>query len=221
MPNQISKILEEIREYTQNHTELKKSHHFLFNCPLSSGPSCADVIVIGLNPGETRSDWECGTSLPTEESSEFDFHDEYGRGRSSVRWSQLCREYLPNNNIFLTEFFFWSSGNLGNEFKDRFGYSFKNSPHFEFCKRCNEQMIAFHKPKLIVATGTSWASFFSSLYKMEHVETIKCIKDKRNRNIIHHYDFRKVPFIFTPHWSSGYVSNHEKKEIKSYLSKYL
>ena len=110
MPNQISKILEEIREYTQNHTELKKSHHFLFNCPLSSGPSCADVIVIGLNPGETRSDWECRTSLPTEESSEFDFHDEYGRGRSSVRWSKLCREYLPNSNIFLSEFFFWSSG---------------------------------------------------------------------------------------------------------------
>ena len=221
MPNQISKTLEEIREYTQKNPELKKSHHFLFNCPLDSESDLADVIVVGLNPGETRPDWNYGTNLPTEESSEFDFHDELGRGRSSVRWSQLCKEYLPNNDIFLSEFFFWSSGNLDSEFKDRFGYSFRKSPHFEFCKKCNEEMIAYHKPKLIVATGTSWASFFSSIYQMKHIRTIKCINDKRNRNIIHHYDFNGVPFIFTPHWSSGYVSNYEKKDIKSYLSKYL
>ena len=106
MPNQISKTLEEIREYTQKNPELKKSHHFLFNCPLDSESDLADVIVIGLNPGETRPDWNYGTNLPTEESSEFDFHDELGRGRSSVRWSQLCKEYLPNNDIFLSEFFF-------------------------------------------------------------------------------------------------------------------
>tara|TARA_B100000902_G_scaffold230224_1_gene218435 strand:+ start:754 stop:1419 length:666 start_codon:yes stop_codon:yes gene_type:complete len=221
MNNQISIILEEIREYTQKYPELKKSHHFLFNCPLDSQSSYADVIVVGLNPGETQPDWKYGTSLPTEESSEFDFHDELGKGRSSVRWSQLCKDYLPGSNIFLSEFFFWSSGNLDNEFKDRFGYSFKKSPHFGFCKKCNEKMIAHHKPKLVVATGTSWASFFSSLYKMEHIKTVQCIKDRRNRNIIHHYSFKGVPFIFTPHWSSGYVSNHEKEDIKSYLSKYL
>ena len=61
---------------------------------------------MGLNPGEAKTDWEYGTNLPTEESSEFDFHDEFGKGRSSVRWSQLCEEYLPNSDIFLSEFFF-------------------------------------------------------------------------------------------------------------------
>ena len=221
MNNSISNRLKDIREYTQNNHELKQSHHFLFNCPLDKRSKIADVIVMGLNPGEAKTDWEYGTNLPTEESSEFDFHDEFGKGRSSVRWSQLCEEYLLNSDIFLSEFFFWSSGNLDSEFKDRFGYSFKNCPHFDFCKKCNEEMIDFHKPKLIVATGTSWAKFFSSVYKMKHVKTLRCETDKRNRNIIHHYEFKETPFIFTPHWSSGYISNLEKKDIKSYLSMYL
>ena len=34
MNNSISNRLKDIREYTQNNHELKKSHHFLFNCPL-------------------------------------------------------------------------------------------------------------------------------------------------------------------------------------------
>ena len=35
------------------------------------------------------------------------------------------------------------------------------------------------------------------------------------------FEFKETPFIFTPHWSSGYISNFEKKDIKSYLSIYL
>ena len=83
----------------------------------NKGLETADVIVMGLNPGEAKTDWDYGTNLPTEESSEFDFHDEFGKGRSSVRWSKLCKDYLPNSNIFLSEFFFWSSLNLDSGFK--------------------------------------------------------------------------------------------------------
>ena len=48
MNNTISKILKDIREYPQTHDELKKSHHFLFNCPLYKGLEIADVIVISI-----------------------------------------------------------------------------------------------------------------------------------------------------------------------------
>ena len=51
MNNSISNKLKDIREYTQNNHELKKSHHFLFNCPLDKRSKIADVIVMGLNPG--------------------------------------------------------------------------------------------------------------------------------------------------------------------------
>ena len=50
-----------------------------------------------------------------------------------------------------------------------------------FVENCNEEMIDFHKPKLIVATGTSWAKFFSSVYEMKHIKTLRCETDKRNR----------------------------------------
>ena len=58
MISNLSKTLKEIRKYPQNHNELKKSHHFLFNCPLDKGSKIADVIVMGLNPGEAQTDWE-------------------------------------------------------------------------------------------------------------------------------------------------------------------
>jgi len=221
LTSNLSKTLKDIREYTQNNHELKKSHHFVFNSPVDKDSKIADVIVMGLNPGESVTDWEYEINLPTEESSEFDFRNEFGSSRSSATWSKKCKKYLPNKNIFLSQFFFWSSRGIESDFKSRFGYSFKKSPHFNFCKNCNEEMIDFHKPKLIVATGTSFAKFFSSVYEMKHIKTLRCETDKRNRPIINHYEFKGIPFIFTPHWTNGWVSNLEKKDIQSYLSSYL
>lgn len=219
--DKLSKVLKRIRSYTLNHPELKKSHHFLFNAPLVKNLKHADAIVIGLNPGETQEDWKYDSSLPTEESNEFDFHNEIGESRSSMRWRNECQKYLPNHNIVLSEFFFWSSNNVKEKFSERFGYSFKNSPHFGFCKECNEELIKFHKPKLIIATGTSWARFFAEIYKLKFIRTVKSEKDKRRRNIIHHYNFNGIPFIFTLHWSGAHLSSDEKKEIQSHISRYL
>ena len=112
--NALSRTLSNIRRYTKEHTELQKSHHFLFNLPLEKKSTKADVIVIGLNPGETDeqwnpAQWHSDITLPTEETNEFDFHEVSKRSRSSIRWSRLCNQYLPNSQIVLSEFFFWSS----------------------------------------------------------------------------------------------------------------
>ena len=219
--NALSKTLSNIRRYTEEHTELQKSHHFCFNLPLDKESTKADVIVIGLNPGEADKDWDSDVTTPTEETNEFDFHEASGQGRSSVRWSQLCNQYLSDSRVVISEFFFWSSGNLKKEFNERFGYSFKKCPHFDFCKDCNLELLRFHQPKLIVGTGTSWAEFFAEKYDLKHIKTVESANDKRHRKIIIHYEWENVPFIFTPHWSSGYVSNDEKTEIISYLSSYI
>ena len=224
--NALSRTLSNIRRYTKEHTELQKSHHFLFNLPLEKKSTKADVIVIGLNPGETDEQWDpaqwhSDITLPTEETNEFDFHEVSKRSRSSIRWSRLCNQYLPNSQIVLSEFFFWSSSNLKKEFNERFGYPFKKCPHFDFCKDCNLELLKFHQPKLIVGTGTSWAEFFAEKYDLKHIKTVESANDKRHRKIIIHYEWENVPFIFTPHWSSGYVSNDEKTEIISYLSSYI
>ena len=89
-----SNNLKKIRQFTKQNPELLKSHHFLFNCPLNKEFTSAEALVIGINPGESDNDWEYQDNLPTEESDEFDFHEETGNGRSAVRWSKLCEEYL-------------------------------------------------------------------------------------------------------------------------------
>jgi len=213
--------LEKIRDYTQQHAELLKSHHFLFNAPLNGPINNADVVIIGLNPGETASDWLYEGSTPTEESSEYDFHSDSFRGKSSNRWITLCNEYLPNSRIVLSEFFFWSSSDIKSGFRDRFGYSFKKCPHLEFCKELNSELVLFHRPKLIVSTGTFWAEFMAKKYDLDHVTTLNCESDECQRRIIVHYEWQSIPFIFTPHWTSGFVSKAEKQEIKSYLSDFL
>ena len=219
----LSKTLTKIRNYTKENLELQKCHHYLFNLPLDKTSIKADVLVIGLNPGEGPFDWDYVNTpnTPTEETHEFDFHEELGKGRSSIGWSKDCKKYLPDSKIFQSEFFFWSSANTNDEFINRFGYSFKDCPHFDFCKECNLELIRFHKPKLIVATGTSWVDFFSNKYDLRHIRTLRCESDKRQRKIIHHYEWEDIPFIFTPHWSSGFISNTEKSEIISYLSNFI
>ena len=219
--NALSETVSKIRRYTKQNAELQKSHHFLFNLPIDKETIKADVVVIGLNPGESSAQWDSEVPPPTEETHEFDFHDVSGRGPSSTRWRRLCDQYLPNCQFVLSEFFFWSSSNLKKEFNERFGYSFKKCPHFDFCKNCNLELLRFHQPKLIVGTGTSWAEFFAEKYDLKHIKTVESASDKRHRKIIIHYEWENVPFIFTPHWSSGYVSNDEKTEIISYLSSYI
>ena len=102
----LSETLTKIRNYTRENLELKKCHHFLFNLPLDKTSIKADVLVIGLNPGEGPFDWDYVNTpnTPTEETHEFDFHEELGKGRASIRWSQLCKEYLPDSKIFQSEF---------------------------------------------------------------------------------------------------------------------
>ena len=127
----ITKNLEKIRKFSKENPELLKSHHFLFNCPLDKEFDKAEALVIGINPGESYDDWNFQDNLPTEESNEFDFHEEMGHERTEMRWSRLCKEYLGTNKIVLSEFFFWSSRQIGEDpnkgesFSERFGYKFK------------------------------------------------------------------------------------------------
>ena len=90
----ITKNLEKIRAFTQENPELLKSHHFLFNCPLNKEFDKAEALVIGINPGESYDDWNFQDNLPTEESNEFDFHEEMGHERTEMRWSRLCKECI-------------------------------------------------------------------------------------------------------------------------------
>ena len=47
-----------IREYTAGHAELRLAHHFLYDLPLNKDALSPEVVVMGINPGETQVDRE-------------------------------------------------------------------------------------------------------------------------------------------------------------------
>lgn len=221
MVSSLQKALIEIRNYPATNKELLKAHHFVFNSPIFKDISTTDAIIIGLNPGETESDFSFNENLPTEESSEFDFHKFTGKGKSATRWENACIDYLGTKNIFLTEFFFWSSNQAGEDksketFSDKFGYKFIDCPHFNFCKKLNIEMIEYHNPKIIIATGISYREFFAKIYNLKYIKTSRCELDTRTIAVAH-YEFLNIPFLFTPHWTGYAMSNNLKNYIRNYI----
>ena len=64
MMNEINSYIEEIKNYSEKHTELKKSHHFCFNIPITIGNTKPElkqgdeiVLIMGQNPGELDGTW--------------------------------------------------------------------------------------------------------------------------------------------------------------------
>lgn len=62
--NEINACVEEIKNYSEKHTELKKSHHFCFNIPIPIGNTKPElkqgdeiVLIMGQNPGELDGTW--------------------------------------------------------------------------------------------------------------------------------------------------------------------
>ena len=77
----ISESLKRIKSYTEDNNDLKHCHHFLFNAiykrenRINNLNSRADVIVMSINPAETKKDYEYKGPTPTENSNERDFHE--------------------------------------------------------------------------------------------------------------------------------------------------
>ena len=64
MMNEINSYIEDIKNYSEKHTELKKSHHFCFNIPITIGNTKPElkqgdeiVLIMGQNPGELDGTW--------------------------------------------------------------------------------------------------------------------------------------------------------------------
>ena len=92
---------------------LKRVIISVFNSPVDKESKIADVIVSGVK--SWRSQKQIGNmELICQQKNPVNltFVMSLEEGRSSARWSQKCEDYLPNRNIFLSEFFFWSSGGL-------------------------------------------------------------------------------------------------------------
>jgi len=224
------KLLSEIREYTlENKDLLENSHHFLFGCPIQKDDRPADIVVIGLNPGgDPKEDYRKllnGHPFPTEESSEYDWMEsDQGEVRETGRWSRSLMAITGPRKVVLTESFFWNSTKTDKRFfEDRYGYSFRNNPHWGFCTQKNLQLIDIHDPKLILAKSSDkfMVEMLAEKFNLKAVDSFKLPPNKKGHTTsLHHYELNEKPFIFAPH--PNYQLVKEGKEIvRGYISKLL
>jgi len=222
--NRISESLIKIRKYTKGNEDLMQCHHFLFNGVYKRDNrdtnAKADVIVMSINPAETKDDWEqYNRETPTENSNELDFHTHITNeniSASAKRWERKTKifcEDLFGVNINESAFFFWSSENIGKKFNETFGYNWKSKQcckHFDFCKERNIELIQYHKPKILIAPGIGGSKYFSNIYDMKHIDTII---DNNGDRLVEHFEILDTPFIFTKHWTSAFGFSKIQQEI--------
>lgn len=209
--------IEVIRRYTAADPELRKAHHFLYDLPLDKSVGTPEVVVMGINPGETQIDRDAYDG-PTEETWSFDFHEHAAAGRSlgSKRWRKLTQDFVGEKSVIFTEFFFWSSNNQ-RELVARFGPLW-TSPHINFCIKMNQTLIEAYQPKAVIFVGLSGSKKVANEFGLRSIHTLKM----HGHRLVDHYQDEHRPWLFTKHWtgSRGFTTP-QKHTIKSYLHQHL
>lgn len=222
------RLLHEIREYTYNNKELLNAHHFMFACPVKKNNKPADIIICGLNPGgDPKKDYRKiykGEPFPTEESSDYDWWvEDYNQIRGGGAFGEYNKIFGEQKNITHTEAFFWNSSSLQKkDFDDRYGYSFYENPHWNFCLRMNIELFKAHNPDLVLfltsAKGT--VAKMAKLFDLKEIFSFELPKGNRGATKMYHYELNgSTPVIFMPHPTGYNPSSEEIDAMKQYLKR--
>lgn len=178
----IDSILEDIRKRSAEfNDEERRPHHFSFD--LRSHPDRpVEVVVLGLNPGESVALAPPGTRHPgvAEESSRFNFQDAVpgGADGSSKRWKTRLARLVGDRSLSFSNLFFWSSRDSHKAFVARFGVPIHRHPWLGFCARSNLRLIEEHRPKLVLLMGLGHVHRFAGLYDVEPREPIRSTRGR-------------------------------------------
>lgn len=216
-----SDLNERIRDHQDAHSELKRSHHFVFDCPLESMyTGKPDYIWFGVNPGSDDEDWtQHGEN--TEETRDYDFQLERGRSEASTKRMKKIRKFLGPDRFGRTthcELFFWCSKNTGRAFDERFGYSFATNPHWDFCCQINRKLIKRVQPKAVLAESRGKLGIYSARLGLRR---IKPHRSADGETLIEELELEGgIPFYCFDHLSAR-ISNPRRAEIKRTLAALL
>ena len=113
MPDSVltSDLIQRVRDRRALYPELRKSHHFVFDCPLDrTFQGQSEYIWLSVHPSEGDDDWNlCPTN--TEETRDYNFQLEHGPSVGSQRRLKKLRWFLGDElfqSTTLTMLFFWS-----------------------------------------------------------------------------------------------------------------
>lgn len=225
----LDSLIEEVSKYSKSMPGLKKAHHFKFAKPHPDhSKRGTKFVVMGMNPGETDQDWKDHPKSLCEEVYEetlrYDFREGKKIANNSKKWRANITDICGTSDVFQTEAFFWSSGNVRRKFEEKFGAKAQcpcMRHHFEFCKSVNLKLIAKLNPNAVVAPGLGWSNFLASIYNLKSPTTVYCKEKPNHRLIIQFEDAKGLPWIFTKHWSGARgFSNSQKHVIANYIQNF-
>lgn len=176
-------IIKEVRAYTAADARLASCHHFLFDLPLNRksqreldaaeeidpGPVGVQFIVVGLNPAGDDKGW--GSCPKTDASrrwhgcEETCLHDGFDlEHRRSQPYSKLVYKLLATWDVVQSELFFWSTDDIEEAFKARFGHEYGTSPHLGWCAERNWMLFEHYSPKAIIVAGMKGIDTLTRFY---------------------------------------------------------
>lgn len=217
MNKSILKLLEQVREHDRISTELHSSHHFTFCLPYGQRSSSSNVLLMGFNPGETAHDWKKTKGDRAEESFLNNFNDK-DQSASSKKWYSNIDFYLPNSEVLLTEFIFWSSNNIP-ALENRIGKINATNQHVQFCIQINKALIAAYEPKAIIFTGLSHVNLISENFNLSNKREVI---SKSGTRIAIEAEGDKQKWLFCRHWTGSFgFTKADKFELKKHISDLL
>jgi len=215
---------ETILAYMEQNIELKYSPYIIYDLPLpDSDKNNVEFVVMAINPGESARNWKYLNDVESFKNKPDGSYFVTSKGRRQSPWSKQIKKFCGTDNVVQTEAFFWSTKSIKDEdFKDRFGYSFKSKEcqkHLVFCKQLNQERINFYNPKALVVSGLGLIKQIADLYNLKPSRTIKC-PEKGHRLIETFRCDQDRPWIFTKHWSNsrGFTEN-QKDIISNYITR--
>jgi hypothetical protein len=188
--------IQEIRAYTSAHPALRQSHHFVFDYPLDKSAGKPEVLVMGINPGEVKSQLE--VPGPTESTWLCDFHERVKRrSRSSSDWHNKAQCIANSRRIIFTDLFFWSANR--EQFPERFGRLW-DSPHLRYCISKINLLLDEYRPKMVIFPGIQQAQRVAREFGLGFVRRFP---HDGTRLVEHYRDHdRNCPWFFTRHWTT-------------------
>ena len=215
-------LIVRIRDYQSENSELLRSHHFVFDCPLDRQYAGRPRFVwLGANPGSDCDDWK-RLPMNTEESRDYDFQVEHGRSPGSEKRLRRLRNFVGQDvfrRMTHSQWFFWASKNTGVAFKKRYGYTFKRNPHWAFCCCMNRSLIERVRPIAIVGEGR-WIARLNA--RRLGLEQGPAHESADGETLIEEWRFGgDVPFYVFDHLSALGKSIRYRSEVQERLASLL
>jgi hypothetical protein len=164
MARTIGDLTQAVNRYDFCKREIPDYHHWRYALPLAEPMPEYDIVLWRMAPKEEQHDWTLHPGH-TFESVGFSWRERVGAYTQEIaEWRSLVAEVCQTEAVIQSNWFFWSTPDLGDGFKERYGQAFHNSIHHHFCWIANSALIEVVQPRLVVVPDFEEFALLTKFY---------------------------------------------------------